>query len=118
MTKLKSLLVILIIAVVLTSCGVIRESIDAGKKVETSALHIGMSKAEVQKALNKKPENIVAARNYPESSTSVEVVEYTQWANGNTASDPGAKKVASYWFYFVNDKLDHWEKAGYGRPQI
>lgn len=110
MTKSKLLFAILF-ALVLTSCASIRAAEDAGKKVETSVLHLGMSKAEVQKALNKKPDNIIAARNYPETNTFIEVVQYTEWGSEGLGTDAVAKRIETYWLYFVNDKLDRWETA-------
>ena len=69
-----------------------------------------MSKDEVQKQLKKKPDNIVAAKNYPDTQTYIEVVQYSEWNSADVN-----KLIESYWLYFVNDKLDKWEKASKDR---
>ena len=63
-----------------------------------------MTKDDVQKQLNKKPDNIVAAKNYPDTNTMIEVIQYSQWGQS-------AIPIESYWLYFVNGKLDKWETA-------
>ena len=83
---------------------------DATKAVNTSALKIGMTKEQAQIALQKKPYSTVAARNYPETKTTIEVVQYSQ--------SSGQENIASYWLYFVNDKLDRWEPANQYGPAI
>jgi hypothetical protein len=80
--------------------------IDMAKVVNTSALRIGMTKTEAQAALKKQPFGTVAARNYPETKTTIEVIQYTE------------TNVRSYWLYFVNDKLDRWEPANKYGPSI
>jgi len=92
----------------LTSCA---SALDAIKSVNTSALKIGMTKAQVQETLKKKPYGTVSAKSYPETNTTIEVVEYSQY--------DGAQKVDGYWLYFINDKLDKWEPAStYYQPAI
>ncbi|NCD70502.1 hypothetical protein [Mucilaginibacter agri] len=98
-------------AAVLTSCGAIHQQVDLVSKVNTSVLAIGMSKADVTKAMHKKPYNTVQAERIPDSNTLVEVVQYTQF------DDNGP--LESYWLYFANDKLERWELARPGhRPVI
>lgn len=65
---------VVLLAIMITSCTAIRDAVDSGKTVNLSALKIGMTKAEVQTALNKKPDNVIASKNYPENKTTVEVV--------------------------------------------
>jgi len=109
MTKFLKPIIIVLLTVMITSCGAIHESIDAGRPVNLSVLKLGLSKDEVQKYLNKKPDNTVAAKNYPDTKTFIEVVQYSQqyYQNGDT----NRPVMESYWLYFVNDKLDKWEKA-------
>lgn len=66
-----------------------------------------MSKAEVQAALRRKPDNIVAAKHYTDPETLIEVVQYS-----------GASQTETYYLYFMNDKLDKWHKVDphEGRP--
>ncbi len=69
-----------------------------------------MSKDEAQLALNKKPYGVVAARNDTYSHATIEVVQYTGY-NNNSAEE-------SYWLYFLNGKLDRWERADGKRTPI
>lgn len=85
----KALLLMLSVTI-LTSCSVLQP-------VNTNALKIGMSKEEAQIALKRKPDSIVAAKNFPEAKTIVEVVQYKQ-------SD-----INGFWLYFTNNKLSKWE---------
>ncbi|MCJ8209298.1 hypothetical protein MUY27_06230 [Mucilaginibacter sp. RS28] len=71
------------------------------RKVDLTKVHTGMSKAEVQAALQKKPVNIVASRHFTNPDADVEVLEYTD-------------NVVSYYLYFVNNKLDKWHKVTQG----
>ncbi len=97
MIKPVTTLVAILLAAVITSCGTLRV-------VDLSKVSIGMSKAEVQAALRKKPDNIVAAKHFTNPEATVEVVEYS---TGN---------VASYYLYFVNDKLDKWHEVAANEP--
>ncbi|MEO8885768.1 MAG: hypothetical protein ABI367_06870 [Mucilaginibacter sp.] len=122
MTKPIKTIMIALLAVMFTSCTAIRDAVDSGKAVNLSALKIGMTKADVQTALNKKPDNIIAAKKYPETNTVVEVVQYTKWgdANAGIANAPQVwVPLERYWLYFINDKLDKWEIASPDRrPRI
>ncbi|QJD95762.1 hypothetical protein HH214_07705 [Mucilaginibacter robiniae] len=102
MTKPIKTLLTFVLASVLTSCATL-------KGVDLTAIKIGMSKTEVQAALKKKPDNIVAAKHYTDPETIIEVVQYT-----------GAGQTRTYYLYFVNDKLDKWHEVGpnEGRPII
>lgn len=81
------------------------------KTLNVSALKIGMTKTQAEQALKKKPYATIAARNYPETNTVIEVVEFNYSFNG--------EKTSRYWLYFVNDKLDRWEPASsYHNPDI
>jgi hypothetical protein len=114
MTKPIKTIIVALLAVMFTSCAAIHDAVDQGRSVNLNTVKLGMTKAEVQTALNKKPDNIVAAKKYPETNTMVEVVQYTQWgdANAGVANKPVVPIVIqSYWLYFVNDKLDKWEIA-------
>jgi hypothetical protein len=92
----------------LSSCASL---IDANRSVNTTALQIGMSKAQVQQALNKKPDGIISAKKDPQSNATIEVVEYSQQYYG--------ERVNRYWLYFANDKLDRWEPANkYYQPSL
>jgi len=57
-----------------------------------------MTKSEVEITLKKKPVATVAAKNFPEAHTVIEVVQY----NGTGGN---------YYFYFVNDRLQKWTPA-------
>ena len=122
MTKPIQTIMVAVLAIIITSCTAIRDAVDSGKAVNLSALKIGMSKAEVQTALSKKPDNVIAAKKYPETNTLVEVVQYSRWgdANAGIASAPMVPIIMeSYWLYFINDKLDKWEMAAVDRrPRI
>jgi hypothetical protein len=83
--------IVLFSTIVITSCSQLRG-------VHTSSLRIGMTKSEVQTTLKKKPNATVAAKNFPELHTIIEVVHYVGTA-GN------------YYLYFVNDKLQKWTPA-------
>lgn len=85
---MKTLMAVLLTAII-TACGSLRN-------VDLSKVSIGMSKAEVETALQKKPVNIVAAKHFTNPDANVEVLQY---------SNPGAE---SYYLYFVNNKLDKW----------
>ena len=98
--NIKSTVLVLLVIITFTSCGQLRDGINANKSVDLSVLKLGMSKGEVQKQLRKRPDNIVATKKDPETNTLVQVVQYT---------DGGHDK--SYWLYFVDDKLDKWETA-------
>ena len=104
MTKTFKPIIIALLAIMLTSCAEIRESMVAGRPVNLNSIKIGMTKDDVQKQLNKKPDNIVAAKNYPDTNTLIEVLQYSQWGQS-------AIPIESYWLYFVNGKLDKWETA-------
>jgi uncharacterized protein YciI len=90
-------LLMLFTAAVITSCTMLRE-------VDTNALKIGMTKAEAQAALRRKPDKIVAAKNFEDVKSIVEVVQYSQ--NGSYG----------YWLYFVNDKLEKFEPVTANHP--
>ncbi|MDP9081548.1 MAG: hypothetical protein M3O71_29405 [Bacteroidota bacterium] len=94
---------VLLAIITFTSCSAYNLAVDRSKSVNLTSIKLGMSKEEVQALLKKKPDNIVATKNYPETNTMVQVVQYSEW-NGD-------KKLESYWLYFVNDKLDKWETA-------
>jgi len=122
MTKSIHTLMVALLAIIFTSCATIHDAIDKGKAVNLSALKIGMTRAEVQTALNKKPDNVIAAKKYPETNTVVEVLQYSKWedANAGVTNAPIVPVITeSYWLYFVNDKLDKWEIASLDRkPRI
>lgn len=122
MTKPIKTIMVAVLAIMFTSCAAIKSSIDMGKAVNLSAIKIGMTRTEVQATLNKRPDNVVAAKKYPETNTLVEVVQYTQWGNANagvTNAPMVPIALESYWLYFVNDKLDKWEIAAPDRrPRI
>lgn len=108
MKILTKISVCICLIMLLTSCAA---TLDAIKSVNTSALKIGMTKAQVQEVLKKKPYGTVSAKNYPETNTTIEVVEYSQ-------SD-GSQRIDRYWLYFINDKLEKWEPAStYYQPAI
>lgn len=118
MTKPIKTIAVALLAIIITSCASIHTALDKGKEVNLSAITIGMTigmtKAQVQTALNKKPDNVIAAKQYPETNTTIEVVQYTQWGDanaGNVNAQMVPMAIQSYWLYFVNDKLDKWEIA-------
>lgn len=96
MNILTKLITCACLAALIISCSTV-------KFVDTSVLTIGMTKAQVQQALKKKPFGTISAKKYPETNTIIEVVEYNQYYGG--------EKLNRYWLYFVNDKLDRWEPA-------
>ena len=122
MTKPIQTIMVVLMAIMITSCSAIRDAVDSGKAVNLSALKLGMTKAEAQTALNKKPDNVIASKKYPENNTSVEVVQYSRWGDANAGiSNTRVVPIImeSYWLYFVNDKLDKWEMAAVDRrPRI
>ena len=122
MTKPIKIIMVVLLAIMFNSCATIRDAVDSGKEVKLSALKLGMTKAEAQTALNKKPDNVVAAKQYPETNSSIEVLQYSRWGNANAAVNNSAIVpiiIESYWLYFVNDKLDKWEIAAPDRrPRI
>ena len=122
MTKPIQTIMVALLAIMITSCSAIRDTIDSGKAVNLSALKIGMTRAEVQTALNKKPDNVIAAKKYPETNTLAEVVQYSRWGDANAGIHNAPMVpiiIESYWLYFVNDKLDKWEIAAVDRrPRI
>ena len=88
MNIFKKALLVLLASIILISCSELRE-------VYTSNLKIGMTKSEVQTVLKKKPAAIIAAKNFPEVHTIVEVVSYVGTGGG-------------YFLYFVNNRLQKW----------
>ena len=122
MTKSIQIIMVALLAIMITSCSTIHAAIDKGKEVNLSALKIGMTRAEVQTALNKKPDNVIAAKKYPETNTLAEVVQYSRWGDANAGIHNAPMVpiiIESYWLYFVNDKLDKWEIAAVDRrPRI
>lgn len=101
--NLKFTALVLLAIITFTSCSEYKIAVDRSKSVSLSSLKLGMSKEEVQAQLKKKPDNIIATKNYPENNTLVQVLQYSRW-NGDV-------RIESYWLYFVNDKLDKWETA-------
>jgi hypothetical protein len=97
MTKPMTILMAVVFTAIITACGSMR-------KVDLSQVSIGMSKAEVQTALRKKPDNIVAAKHFTDPEANVEILRY---------SDPSAE---SYYLYFVNNKLDKWHLVKPNEP--
>jgi hypothetical protein len=94
-------------ALSLASCGSL---IEASKPVNTSLLRIGMSKAEAQQVLRKKPDSTIAAKKSPVSNKVIEVVQYIGFDITNTQTN--------YWLYFVDDQLERWELANRFGPSI
>ncbi len=75
------------------------------KKINFSAISVGMTKQEVISALKKKPDNIIGAKQYPGGV--MEVVKYTRrYDIIETLSDE------EYWLYFWNDTLKQWGRPG------
>lgn len=136
MTKPIKTIMIALLVIMITSCVSYRKEREkwreSQKTVNLSAIKIGMTSAEVQTALDKKPDNIVAAKKNPEINALVEVIQYTQWGysqssrstqsrqasngvvnvtDGATTSQSVFVPLQRYWLYFVNDKLDKWEIA-------
>jgi hypothetical protein len=114
MTKPIKTIMVAVLAIIISSCAALRDAADKGTEVNLNAVNIGMTKAQVQAALNKKPDNIIAAKKYSENNAVVEVVQYSVWTDANL-NKPNAPFVPvikeSYWLFFVNDKLDKWEIA-------
>lgn len=105
--NLKLTVLVLLAIITFTSCS----TFQAFKAVNLSSVKLGMTKEEVQTHLKKTPDNIVAAKNYPETNSQVEVVQYSHL--------DGEGVVIVYWLYFVNNKLDKWEIASKEhRPRI
>ncbi len=91
----------------LTSCAAV---IEASKPVNTSLLKLGMSKAEAQQVLRKKPDSTIAAKKSPVNNKLIEVVQYIGFDVTNTQTN--------YWLYFVDDQLERWEPANKFGPSI
>ncbi len=109
MTKLSKLVMVAIVALLLASCAPVHQQIAMTQPVDLTKLKLGMSKADVQLTLNKKPDNIVSSMHDSVKNATIEVVQYSQWSNNNANSD--LKKLNSFWLYFANDKLDSWEEV-------
>ncbi len=87
-------------ALSLTSCVAV---IEATRPVNTSLIKLGMSKAEAQQVLRKKPDSTIAAKKSPENNKLIEIVQYIGFDVTNTQTN--------YWLYFVDDQLERWEPA-------
>lgn len=94
MKKVISVLFILLI----TACNIY-------KKIDLAKLSLGMTKQQVSQALNKKPDNLIGAKQYP--SGSLEVFQYTR----NYDIIPTSRDEC-YWLYFWNDSLSQWGRPG------
>lgn len=97
------MITVVALAAMVSSCATIRQSADLSKAVNTSALKMGMTKQETELALQKKPYGIVAARNDADTHTIIEVVQYTEYSSNGIQDN--------YWLYYINNKLDRWERA-------
>ncbi len=97
--NIKLTALVLLAVITFTACG----TIQAMRPVNLSSLKLGMSKEEVQTQLRKKPDNIIATKKDPDTNALIEVVQYSE-SNGEA-------NIPTYWLYFVNGKLDRWEKA-------
>lgn len=114
MTNSFKLMILAIVAVLFASCGAIHNSINLSSKVNLTTVHLGMSKAEVQTALNKTPDNIIASEHYNDTNETIEVVQYSRWISVGEGVNSTAKPAESYWLYFVNDKLNRWHQINPG----
>lgn len=92
---IKPLYLILCIAITASACQMLR-------RVDTFHLEIGMTKAEATHALQKKPDNIVGAKQYDDGV--LEVVQFSSPAS-STFGDHHREK---YWLYFFDDRLVEW----------
>lgn len=110
MTKPFKLVFVAVAAILLTSCAMIRTAKDQSSPVDLSGVRLGMTKAEAQEAIKKKPDNTIAAEHYDDNTT-VEIVQYSQWDWNENDPSRTKRRIDSYWLYFVNDKLDHWHKV-------
>jgi len=111
MKSLLQISIMLLICIIIASCSSVHQMVAMAKPVNTSSLKAGMTKQEVELALQKKPYGTIAAKTYDESHTTIEVVEYNQYDGENI--------VDNYWLYFKNNKLDRWERADpRGQPLI
>ena len=79
----------LLITVVISSCAAMRVP-------DMTKISIGMSKAEVQTALRKNPDNIVGAKKYPNGQ--IEVQQYL-----TSIAVDGRREYT--WLFFFNNKL-------------
>src|SRR3546814_513650 len=71
------------------------------RRVDTFNLEIGMTKAEATHALQKKPDNIVGAKQYDDGV--LEVVQFS-----SPAPVDSEVQMERYWLYFFNDQLVEW----------
>lgn len=72
--------------------------------LEMRKLNIGMSKQDVETALEMPPYNVIGAKKFAKGI--VEIWEYRKhnWADGSLAE--------AYWLYFLNDRLEQWGRPG------
>lgn len=91
---IKPLYLLLCIAITLSACQVL-------KRVDTFNLEIGMTKAEAIHALQKKPDNIIGAKQYDDG-----VLEAVQFSG--PAAVTSDDQMERYWLYFFNDRLIEW----------
>lgn len=97
---MRNFILIIISVVLLSGCGAMRESM---KSVNLAEVRIGMSKEEVIYALKKKPDNVVAAKEYDDG-----IMEVLQYSGYTKLSSPNPNVLESYWLYFFNDRLVEW----------
>lgn len=83
---------VLILALLLAGCG-------AFKQLDFSKVKIGMSKEDVSTILQKRPNNIIGAKQYPKGTMEVEEYYYRTMQGEDRY----------YWLYFLNDKLVKYE---------
>lgn len=91
---IRLLYLILCIAVIASACQML-------KRVNTFNLEIGMTKSEAIHALQKKPDNIVGAKQYDDG-----VLEVVQFSGPAAASSKD--HMEKYWLYFFDDRLVEW----------
>jgi len=106
-----AVLVLLAIITFTSGVPVMGATQQSGKPLKISSLKTGMSKGDVQTILNRKPDGIVATKNYSQTDQIVEVVQYSKRHRGS--------RTERYWLYFLNDQLQKCEIATKGqKPQI
>jgi hypothetical protein len=74
------------------------------KHVDLTSLKIGMNKQQVYSSINKKPDNLIGAKKYPNGT--IEVLQYSKRSEWTGFIEE------EYWLYFWNDSLNQWGRPG------
>jgi hypothetical protein len=87
---------ILLAVLLLSSC--------ATRKINTSALTLGISKEQATKALRVSSDGVIYAKQEKASDKKFEILQFSQYEINQTVLD-------RYWLIFVDDRLVQWQRA-------